>query len=679
MLFRDDYTILLEEKVTKLQERLNNFVNKRGQELVNGTSIATHHRSSLSPSVSASPARSSIPHDPPSTSSTVSILNTDPNSDSAAPQSFSVVSSLLQDTFWGRNDNSSIENVESPTVGDGVGILPDYNFKEYLKIRPIDIPDAELGQKLIKTYLDVQGKFSFLDRNFICKLHDERNKRPTNLDDPTYRFNSFLLFAVYAASAIVNINSGERLEGVEPLRYYSTALRHAKLCKSKDSIQKIKALLICAIFQMRTDMDNGSHFDMVTRSMRLCVEVGLHKGEGFEELTLYEQEMRKRLFWCVYGLERLYSISTGRLFALEEKEISISFPVDLEQEDLVAEKIRKARAGQVTTPKQPTHFSFTLYVWTLRRLESDMVTNIYRSDSTMPELFSKVDYYLDALRTWKTQREMFTNNEQNMADIGYSKAVRLLLQPFLASLDPNGPLFKKCVTETGRICTVFREFYRTREFGYTTIAMHTNFIAGLTLIYCLWLSKDADYLPIFESIRVCTSSLYVLTERSRLCKNYRDTFENLVSATIKHVIENSQQRNNNRASLVSSIDSSKGNSIFKNIASGLGSDVSTTPPIGSDIKPDVNILNSSLSSLSELQQQQQQQQQQQGQWQQQPNATTAWNANKGWLDNYGYDDTMYNMIQDISSWTKYTGDPAALERNQPSDYMWMNFTDFSLS
>lgn len=786
---KDDYTILLEEKVAKLEADLkksrdNNYPNSKqsvayDQRLYNenggaGPATATTNGSNSSPgSVNTPGSEHSNNQQQQQTNgngnsnnntgtnhATVSILNSDPESGVAAPQSFSVVSSLLQDNFWGRTSkNASTKSHMQPHIhptssdtgertannlnddnddyGDNKNnnssnLLPDYNFDEYLKSRPIDIPDESTGRTLLDNYLKIQGKFSFMDKNNFIKLHQDRHKCPNNLDDPNYRFNSFVLFSIYALSTVLQPPSfvaGKSF--LEPHRYYSTALRHARLCKSNNPIWKIKALLICAMYQMRTDVDHGCHFDMVNRCIKLCAEVGLHKSKGFEKLSLYEQEMRKRLFWSVYGLERLYAISTGRRFGLEEEEISLDFPLDLDFDDLTEDNIREARNSKHETP-EVTATTFTKHTWKLRRLESDMVTAIYRTDRPMQELFSKVDYYLAALKDWREVHKPFTTREENVASIAYAKGVRLLLQPFLASLDPDGPLFKKCVVETGRICGVFRDFYRKAEEGYTTIAMHTNFIAGLTLIYCLWLSKDTNFLPILESIRICTTSLYMLTERSKLCKNYRDTFENLVTATIKHVIANQSSRlqanNENQSSIRPPMFNNESTSIFQNIVSSRQPQIQEPPE---EEEEERNV-------------QHQPQQQHQEQPQQQPVATTIPPTAEGyptiennnqvdmrqnldmapnndplhhhtvtssgdpssqpivantswaygaqpqvslpssnpapshdWLDACGYDDTMYNMIQDISSWTKVSGESNF--DTQIPDNIWTNLTDFSLT
>lgn len=772
---KDQYTILLEEKLAELQSEVSRLRQRPGATM-SATVTASHgsnghdsqsqqhhghtHHGSFSSAANVSnpptPSNGLVNQlSPLSTSgstpgsehsvksrnahSTVNILHSDPASGAQAPQSFSVVSSLLRESFWGRNGNDTDHN--RTNVPDGSGLLPNYNFDAYLSARPIETPDEKDGKLLLEHYFNVQGKFSFIDHAFFVRIHEQRHNPPVNIDDPNYRLNNFLLFAVYALTIVLQPPPGQ-LNKLDAKRYYSTALRHAKLCKSTDSIWQIKALLLCAMYQMRTDIDDGCHFDMVNRSMKLCSEIGLHVGRGFNKLSLYEQEMRKRVFWCVYGLERLYTISTGRPFSVAENDITLDFPVELDYEDLTEENIAAARLRREQGTEEssrdpnrpPKKFSFVLYVWRLRRLESDMVTNIYQRGRPLEEIFTKVDYYLSRLKAWQEEHTRFDPREQTIASIAYSKAVRLLLQPFLASLDPTGPLFKKCVAETGRICLVFRDFYRKYEQGFTTIAMHTNFIAGLTLIYCLWLAKDTDFLPILENIRMCTSSLYILTERSRLCRNYRDTFENLVTTTIKTVNEHSHsilasRSTQNDAGMT--VGPGTPTSIFHNItpsvqqtmaqnqadqadqtaqaqASAMPAIPQTVYPAGganpSVVEPTIkaqdpanapttnaaetnsNAVNSEVTpvvtpSLATPTNGNGSTAVPFEDWKPNPNPNPNPNPTpnpdgKGWTDNYGYDDSIFNMIQDISSWTKQSAEP---DTSQITDHMWLTLTDFSLT
>lgn len=643
-----------------------------------------------------------------STPGTVNILNADPVTGASAPRSFSVVSSLLQETFWGRNKDFDFTH---NNVSPGAGLLPDYNFDEYLKYKPIKPPDDFVGSILLDF---LKERFSFLDRGLIFKLYEERHTKPAVMDDQ-YRYHSFLLYAVLAIVCLTRGRQrGEYQEQMDPFRYYSTALCHAKLCQHPRVEWKITALQICSMVQMRTELDGGQHFEMVSRSMKLCVEIGLHKGEGLDELNHYEREMRKRLFWNVYGFERLLTVSTGRPFFVPEEEVTVALPLDIEEQDLRDD----AKVNMViNTPENQlpaTSLTFTLSLYKLRRLESQMVMDIYRSEQTLATRLKRVNQYLEMLETWRDHRHhLLTPKEKVFAGLAYSKSVRLLLQPFLGGMTSDNPLFIKCVEETGRIASVMRDFYRNGDTGFTTIAMHTNFVAGLTLIYCLCLAKGNLVLEILEHLRCCTSTLYILTEKSRLCANYRDTLDTLTAATVRHIKQHkiiedipptsavtsasTEQPissspfvpSSNMAPMVSGpvnvntpsqtptsdfdpVKTETGdvvNSLLRTSGTGPGMNAASVPqsqqvslPTATATTVATPVVATAASTLSQPPSNHQQQSV----------------PNRAWVDSYGYDDTMYNMIQDISSITQNNKD-SFVTSPQESDFIWFDMAEFGYS
>lgn len=678
---KDEYTLLLEARVQKLEKEKNELLR------LYNTSSTTNRASPQTSFGVMSPLQSGNVHSPTSSvgsstaPGTVNILNSDPVTGASAPQSFSVVSSLLQETFWGRNkDFDFTQN----NVNPGAGLLPDYNFDEYLKYRPIKPPDDVAGAMLLEAFKD---RFLFLDRQLIYKLYDERHVKPSVVDD-TYRYHSFLLYSVLAIACLTRGRQrGEYHEQLDPFRYYATALRYAKLCQHPTVIWKITALQLCAMVQMRTELDGGQHFEMVSRSMKLCVEIGLHKGDGLENISLYEREMRKRLFWAVYSLERLLTISTGRPFVVPEEEITVDFPLDIEEKDLLEDDTKVQRVTSTPSDQRPTtSMTFTLSIYALRRLESKMVREIYRSEQPLSERLKRVEYYLELLGSWKERKlRNKTSKEKTMACLAYAKSVRLLLQPFLGGMSSDHPLFIKCVEETGRICTVMRDFYRNGDTGFTTIAMHTIFVAGLTLIYCLCLAKGSSVMEILEHLRSCTATLYTLTEKSRLCANYRDTLDTLTAATVRHIKQHKLIEDYQRSPADTSTTTERParSSPFvpvSHVPSVVGVGTPTQTPPTSDfeaIKETADAVEREI--FTEVNNPVTQP------IVPQPPSGTINNPisvpSRGWVDSYGYDDTMYNMIQDISSFTQNKQDNgvAVALTPQETEDIWFDLAEFGYS
>jgi len=66
-------------------------------------------------------------------------------------------------------------------------------------------------------------------------------------------------------------------------------------------------------------------------ALRQCIELGYHRSARKLALALdpLRLEMRKRVFWCSYGIDRAASISLGRPFGIPDQEIDIEVRIIL--------------------------------------------------------------------------------------------------------------------------------------------------------------------------------------------------------------------------------------------------------------------------------------------------------------------------------------------------------------
>lgn len=60
--------------------------------------------------------------------------------------------------------------------------------------------------------------------------------------------------------------------------------------------------------------DKGSVWFLIGLATRTCVDLGFHNehNAGGEQLDVLELDMRRRLFWITYKMDRLLSASLGR-------------------------------------------------------------------------------------------------------------------------------------------------------------------------------------------------------------------------------------------------------------------------------------------------------------------------------------------------------------------------------
>jgi len=61
-------------------------------------------------------------------------------------------------------------------------------------------------------------------------------------------------------------------------------------------------------------------------TVRLCIEMGMHRKETYDALPEDERNSVVLLFWAIYCLDRRWSFGTGMPFALQDSDIDSNLP-----------------------------------------------------------------------------------------------------------------------------------------------------------------------------------------------------------------------------------------------------------------------------------------------------------------------------------------------------------------
>lgn len=515
----------------------------------------------------------------------VSILNSD--SSTNMPASFSVVSSLLKETFLEKakgssrspssSDPSFIPDVSQtipenghtsepstkalPTTvphngpkplsdkvdGDSYLLPLDLDLSEFFVFDIASPPDDDLGQKVIDFIrLKNHMRFPILRRKDFPDLHKRRFDTPKDPYDDDWNYDQFFLYMTYALCTLsfIGISNTKHFINratLDPYSFYHRAIIHARKCKNANPILQIQCLCMCTFFQIRQDVGRGLHWNMIDKAMNIARKHKLHKRTSLEGRSVLDQELHLRAFWSLYQLDRLLAFERGVPYVITESEIDIPLFAnvnDSEDDVEVILEARKQTAAETISANNLTSLTLSLHGLRITCIEAEIIDTIYCEDKTIQEQFTYVESFLNQLDEWKLNVPKQLGHSQVMIEMFHGRGVRLLLQPFIGFMDPTSPLFIRCMRQTGQIAQGATEISRIIK-GYNLISANMLFLSGLTLIYGLWLASKSslNYQFIIEDIRLCTCSLYALAERSSMFNHYRDTIDNLASATIRHVAE----------------------------------------------------------------------------------------------------------------------------------------------
>lgn len=300
------------------------------------------------------------------------------------------------------------------------------------------------------------------------------------------------------------------------------------MCETR-SIENIEAMTLLVVYHIRSSSSQGIWY-MIGLAMRIAIDLGLHRKANEAKLDPFTAQMRRRLFWTIYYLERVISMSLGRPFSLADRHIDLPLPLDVD--DTVHDPA--VLASPPLTDRVST-LTFAIYLIKLRRIEARIQNKVYRADKPLHTLRSKMDRLFLELQQWRESTlQRFNGSNLDYPILHYNRALRILIQPFLPSLSLADPYYHICLNAAGDVCQTHKRLHQTLEYGHSFLAVQTVFMAGITLLYALWTHTNEVWsVRMSNDIRACSTVLFVMGERAAWVKKYRDAFEFLVSAAME--------------------------------------------------------------------------------------------------------------------------------------------------
>ncbi|KAI1879322.1 hypothetical protein JX265_002276 [Neoarthrinium moseri] len=365
----------------------------------------------------------------------------------------------------------------------------------------------EIADKLFKGYIGhIATRWPVLQTPFMRLLHAERR----TLSDA---FFTSVLHLIYAIAGRFLETTGETGDFF-PEQHYDQALKNLDDILRLHDIRSVQFLLLLSIYSLRSPRGPGA--------------------------------------WTYSGLAMRTCIDLGRPFAISDRDIDIELPLDVDEacEDLeILEKVRSEAVSKSNIPPtKSTSMTGFIYICRLRQIESNIQQSVYRVDQSAPATEAEAERYIQQLEDWKQQMPTdasSTNPEGMIVDgldnymVYYYKCLRFLLHPVILSPELSDTKFlRKCAEACGGVCRTYKKLHQSVPVGFSVMALHSIFLAGLTLIYCAWASpKEVFSISASNDMNACSIVLYIITERWPGARRYRDVYEAIKQMVLESIEE----------------------------------------------------------------------------------------------------------------------------------------------
>lgn len=468
-------------------------------------------------------------------------------------------------------------------------------------IRQAPFPERELASRLVELYFEHanpqvpilhRGEYMAMFERVLNTDPKERTSREL------YMLN--IVFAIGAGIILDSSDSHDRKSSKEnpetpppgkrrrlssiqqqPEEYYASAIVHLESFLASSSavdrpdgfgggLEELQAVLLLAGFALLRPVAPGLWY-IVGVAVRLGVDLGLHYEDGVgidgatgeeartpdhpedthtnmnreEQLDPKERgrrqwvrDLRRRLWWCVYSLDRLVSTCVGRPFGISDQVITTEFPSSLDDRFITKEGFVTPGGDSTGGSVKPTYKCVSYHYFRFRMLQSEILqvlqsrqaqqvrshSGFLHTDLPNPFLARFGDSFVSwrrdidrRLYEWKesapTQLDTGVQFSPLFFELNYWQAVIMLYRPSLTVPGPladelsksatgpaadddvgNSPsvltnnsfderedddfVFLK-VAEAGQMTLkLYRQLHRVHLVNYTYLATHHLFMAG---------------------------------------------------------------------------------------------------------------------------------------------------------------------------------------------------------
>ncbi|CAK7237246.1 hypothetical protein SCUCBS95973_009896 [Sporothrix curviconia] len=430
-------------------------------------------------------------------------------------------------------------------------------------VEPIDFAGvpSNVADRLYVGYIkNIMTRFPVVHSIWLRQVHHRRH----GLTDV---FEATILHLIYATSARFIETTGES-GPYHAQRHYASAMRRLDTMLEYNDTRTIQALMLMAIYCLRDPAGPGA-WTCSRMALLVAIDHGLHRQtKAVAQARSMESELRKRLFWACYCFDRQISIPMGRPLGISDRDIDIALPLDID-EDMTDAQLAVVQLPVRVAPSDPsTSLTSFVLIARLRQIESDIQETIYRVDNKSGAASigdAVIDGFLERLERWKAQIPHDTTVVKDIPGFPYDgyyfymvfyyKCQRLLLYPSLSDRTASPRFLRECAKACAGVCGAYKRLHQTLAVGYSFMALQNVFIAGLTLVYCIWLCpSDIFDMATSNGIHDCSIVLFVIAERVPAATKYRNAFELIRQKVIDQIVSQAPDHRQPRAALAGLTD-----------------------------------------------------------------------------------------------------------------------------
>ncbi|EAU33168.1 conserved hypothetical protein [Aspergillus terreus NIH2624] len=382
-------------------------------------------------------------------------------------------------------------------------------------------------------------------------LHEQTHMKAIDRMYEDQEENPIDSFQVYMVLAIASLELSRRCKIQLPVEeYYASAMKHVDFVCHHGSLPALQCLLLLMVYALYHPSCNINIWNLNYQCLASVIDLGLQRDVRSSpaiRISLLEQEMRTRVFWVVYTLDRTVCTMMGRPIGIRDEACERRLPLDMTDLDLVSDT-----ASQSTHRRVPSHMAYSIHLFKLAQLNSEIKYIMHSVRRDVPayafppvrNILAWQEDMISSLRNWVNEvPRVDTPQAKALAQycqVKYHETMILILRPSPGIPHPADEMYERCFHHSFMLIQSFGELYAAGNLPYSRLVVHAVFLGTLVMLHCIWkLPGTAATLRVNELIAklgVAQNILSSIGEHWAEATRARDCLAELASVTIPRLL-----------------------------------------------------------------------------------------------------------------------------------------------
>lgn len=509
---------------------------------------------------------------------------------------------LMKDNEIGESSHGESASIEVPARSFVEACL-----QSYFTLANVQIPILHRDYFLFHYFKPLYGEIGkdLLQKLFGDKFDPQQHSEDIQLPNTLQEHQrGKCLFFLYVIIAILTSQHQQKYPLMISNHYKKQAFKFVDYVWNTDNsddeelakLEMMQSLLLLTQYSLMRPCSPGAWY-LIGTCVRLCLDLGLHNEPMFlQSNDYYIVDMRRRLFWCCYSLDRQISVYFGRQFGIDSRQIDC--PLLSTRDDLLLTYGSSAMSNMrswITDGLDSKNV--TIHFINLRVLQGEIFDYINDTANrvTKPQYRNFTDAKFDAKCKrhdhWKNGKHSELNSW--FEEIPGLDDVYLLFNKMIFRLNLNQTLIQlygqsaitpmiydpqhhKILFEAGQeIIVTYVELVRQKLINYSWVALNNLYMGSTVYLSLISQSEEVRNLTNVQQLKLnCEGVLRVFDELCEICyepaKDYTNKFKAHSSGVIEQ-FENLVAGNGSAANLSSKkvARSISESNVFSNVGDGV--------------------------------------------------------------------------------------------------------------